>query len=125
MAGPVQVWSSAGVRCDSGSGGIHVSNITGPMRVSTSMGSILANLLGSQLADSYLATGNGDITVVIPSNVGVNVQAQDNLRIVSEFRELTVRRQGPTSDRGRACERRRPAVADLRHGRHYFSEAQQ
>ncbi|HEV3201468.1 MAG TPA: hypothetical protein VGZ73_26395 [Bryobacteraceae bacterium] len=95
MAGPVQVWSSAGVRCDSGSGGIHVSNISGPMRVSTSMGSILANLLGSRLSDSYLATGNGDITVLIPSNVGVMVQAQDNLRIVSEFRELSIRRQGP------------------------------
>jgi hypothetical protein len=95
MAGPVQVWSSAGVRCDSGSGGIHVSNISGPMRVSTSMGSILANLLGSRLGDSYLATGNGDITVLIPSNVGVMVQAQDNMRIVSEFRELMIRRQGP------------------------------
>ena len=95
MAGPVQVWSSAGVRCDSGSGGIHVSNISGPMRVSTSMGSILANLLGSRLGDSYLATGNGDITVLIPSNVGVMIQAQDNMRIVSEFRELMIRRQGP------------------------------
>jgi len=95
MAGPVQIWSSAGVRCDSGSGGIHVSKIAGPMRVSTSMGSILADLLGSRLSDSYLATGNGDITVLIPSNVGVMVQAQDNLRIVSEFRELSIRRQGP------------------------------
>jgi len=95
MAGPVQVWSSAGVRCDSGGGGIHVSNVSGPMRVSTSMGSILANLLGSRLSDSYLATGNGDITVLIPSNVGVMVQAQDNMRIVSEFRELSIRRQGP------------------------------
>jgi len=95
MAGPVQVWSSAGVRCDSGSGGIHVSNITGPMRVSTSMGSILADLLGSRLADSFLATANGDITVLIPSNLSVTVQAQDNQKIVSEFRELTPRRQGP------------------------------
>ncbi len=95
MAGPVQVWSSAGVRCDSGSGGIHVSNISGPMRVSTSWGSILANLLGSRLGDSSLATGNGDITVLIPSNVGVTIQAQNNLRIVSEFREIAIRRQGP------------------------------
>lgn len=94
MAGPVQVWSSAGVRCDSGSGGIRVSNISGPMRVSTSMGSILADLLGSRLGDSSLATGNGDITVVIPSNVGVMIQAQDNMRIVSEFRELSIRRLG-------------------------------
>jgi DUF4097 and DUF4098 domain-containing protein YvlB len=99
MAGPVQVQSAAGVRCESGSGGIRVSNIVGPMRVSTSMGNILANLLGSRLSDSYLATGNGDITVLIPSNLGVNIQAQNNMsdtlrRIVSDFREIQTRRQG-------------------------------
>jgi len=100
MAGPVQVHSAAGVRCESGSGGIRVSNISGPMRVSTSMGSILANLLGSKLSDSYLATGGGDITVLIPSNLGVTIQAQNNMsdtlrRIMSDFREVQVRRQGP------------------------------
>ena len=99
MAGPVQVRSAAGVRCDSGSGGIRVSNIWGPMRVSTSMGSIMANLLGSRLTDSYLATGNGDITVLIPSNVGVTIQAQNSMadtlrRIVSDYREIQARRQG-------------------------------
>jgi hypothetical protein len=51
--------------------------------------------LGSRLVDSYLSTGNGDITVLIPSNLSVTVQAQDNQRIVSEFRELAIRRQGP------------------------------
>ena len=100
MAGPVQVRSAAGVRCESGSGGIRVSNISGPMRVSTSMGSILANLLGSKLSDSYLATGSGDITVLIPSNLGVTIQAQNNMsdtlrRIMSDFREIQARRQGP------------------------------
>jgi len=100
MAGPVQVRSAAGVRCESGSGGIRVSNISGPMRVSTSMGSILANLLGSRLSDSYLATGGGDITVLIPSNLGVTIQAQNNMsdtlrRIMSDFREIQARRQGP------------------------------
>jgi len=100
MAGPVQVGSAAGVRCESGNGGIRVSNIAGPMRVSTSMGSILATLLAGNLAESYLSTGNGDITVLIPSNVGVTIQAQNNMsdtlrRIVSDFREIPVRRQGP------------------------------
>ncbi len=99
LAGNVQVGSAAGVRCESGGGGIHVSNIAGPMRVSTSMGSILATLLAGRLSDSYLATGNGDITIVIPSNVGVNIQAQlsvaDVRRIISDFREIQVRRQGP------------------------------
>jgi len=93
MAGPVQVASARGVRCESASGGVSLTNIAGPMRVQTSMGSIVANLFGSQLADSYLATGAGDIIVWIPSNVGVTIRAQNNMadtlrRIVSDYREL-------------------------------------
>ncbi len=99
MAGPVNVGSAAGVRCDSGSGGIRVANIAGPMRVATSMGSISASLLGSRISDSYLATGNGDITVLIPSNVGVTIQAQNSMadtvrRIISDFAAIQPRRQG-------------------------------
>jgi DUF4097 and DUF4098 domain-containing protein YvlB len=99
MAGPVNVGSAMGVRCDSGSGGIRLANITGPMRVATSMGSINASLLGSRIGDSYLATGNGDITVLIPSNVGVTIQAQNSMadtvrRIVSDFATIQPRRQG-------------------------------
>jgi DUF4097 and DUF4098 domain-containing protein YvlB len=99
MAGPVNVGSAAGVRCDSGSGGIRLANITGPMRVATSMGSINASLLGSRIGDSYLATGNGDITVLIPSNVGVTIQAQNSMadtlrRIISDFAVIQPRRQG-------------------------------
>jgi DUF4097 and DUF4098 domain-containing protein YvlB len=99
MAGPVNVGSAAGVRCDSGSGGIRLANITGPMRVATSMGSINASLFGSRIADSYLATGSGDITVLIPSNVGVTIQAQNSMadtvrRIVSDFATIQPRRQG-------------------------------
>ena len=76
------------------------------MRVSTSAGSIFASLLtaslaSGRLADSLLATGNGDVTVVIPSNVGVNVRAvnamTDNMRrIVSDFRQLQARLRGPS-----------------------------
>ena len=99
MGGPVQVRSAPGVRCESNGGGVRVSNISGPMRVSTSMGSILANMLAGRLGDSYLATGSGDITVFIPSNVGVTIEAQNSMadtlrRIVSDFRELEVKRQG-------------------------------
>jgi hypothetical protein len=99
MAGPVNVGSAMGVRCDSESGGIRLANITGPMRVATSMGSINASLLGSKIADSYLATGHGDITVLIPSNVGVTIQAQNTMadtvrRIVSDFAAIRPRRQG-------------------------------
>ena len=99
MAGPVQVGSAAGVRVESLSGGIRLHRITGPIRVSTSMGSIIASLLAGRFADSFLATGNGDITVLIPSNVGVTIHAQNQMadslrRIESDFREIPVRRQG-------------------------------
>src|SRR5689334_17192656 len=90
MAGPVQVGAAAGVQCESASGGIRISNISGPMRVSTSLGNIMASLLGAHLADSFLATANGDITVLIPSNVGVTIRAQNDMadslrRITTEF----------------------------------------
>jgi DUF4097 and DUF4098 domain-containing protein YvlB len=99
MAGPVEVGAAAGVRCESASGGVRLRNITGSMNVSTSLGSIIATLLGSRLADSFLATANGDITVLIPSNVGVNIQAQNRMadtlqRISSDFPAIRARRQG-------------------------------
>jgi len=97
MAGPVQVGAAAGAHCENGSGGIRLSHIAGPMRVSTSMGSILADLAGGRLADSFLATGSGDITVVIPSNVGVTIRAENAMadtlrRIVSDYPVLSARR---------------------------------
>jgi hypothetical protein len=100
MAGPVQVGAATGVRSESGTGGIRLNNIAGPMRVSTAVGSIMASLLaGSPFADSFLATGNGDITVVIPSNLGVTIRAENDLadslqRIVSDFPGVPVRMQG-------------------------------
>jgi hypothetical protein len=99
MAGPVQVGAAAGIRCESGTGGVRVSNVSGPMRVSTTMGSIVATLLGGPASDSFLTTGNGDITVVIPSNVGVTIRAEsdpaDSLRrIVSDFPGVAVRMLG-------------------------------
>ena len=99
MAGPVTVREAAGIRCDSANGGITLGKISGPMRVSTAMGSIVANLQGSKLAESYLSTGNGDITVLIPSNVGVRISAENQLadsmrRILSDFREIQPRLNG-------------------------------
>jgi hypothetical protein len=99
MAGPVRVGAAAGIRCDSASGGIQLGKITGPMHVATSMGSIVANLQGSRLAESYLATGNGDITVLIPSNLGVTISAENQMadsirRILSDFREIQPRLRG-------------------------------
>ena len=100
MAGPVQVGAAPGVSSESGTGTIRVSNIAGPMRVSTSVGSIIASLLGgNSLSDSFLATGNGDITVLIPSNLGVTIRAENDLadslkRIVCDFPDIPVRMQG-------------------------------
>jgi hypothetical protein len=99
LAGPVEVGAAAGVESESGAGGVRLGNILGSMRVSTMMGSILADLLGGKPADSFLASGDGDITVLIPSNVGVTVRAESEVadtlrRIVSEFPAIPVRRQG-------------------------------
>jgi hypothetical protein len=99
MLGPVTVGGASGVQCENSTGGVRVGNILGPMRISTAMGSIVASLLGSRIADSLLATGNGDITVAIPSNVGVTIRADNELsdtmrRIASDFSSLRVRRQG-------------------------------
>src|SRR5271157_278602 len=99
VAGSVQVDAAAGVECESSAGGVRLGNILGSMQVSTMMGSILADLLGGKPADSFLASGDGDITVLIPSNVGVNIRAESQMadtirRIVSEFPGIPVRRQG-------------------------------
>ena len=99
-AGPVQVGSAQGVSCESGGGGVQLANISGGVRVSTAVGSIIAGLLaGKTMADSFLSTGSGDITVFIPSNVGVTIRAQNELsdsirRIISDFPGLRVRVEG-------------------------------
>ena len=99
MAGPVTVRGAAGIRCESANGGITLGQISGPMSVYTAMGSIVANLQGSRLGESSLKTGNGDITVVIPSNVGVRINAENQFadslrRILSDFREIQPRLSG-------------------------------
>jgi hypothetical protein len=99
MAGPVTVGEAAGIRCDSANGGILLGKITGPMHVATAAGSIVADLAGSKLADSYLATASGDITVKIPSNLGVTVSVVNEMadsirRIMSDFREIQPRLRG-------------------------------
>lgn len=97
--GPVQVGAAEGVHCDA-AGGVHLDHISGSMRVTTAIGSIIASLLaGKPMADSFLSTGSGDITVFIPSNVGVTIRAQNDLsdsirRIVSDFPGISVRVEG-------------------------------
>jgi DUF4097 and DUF4098 domain-containing protein YvlB len=98
LAGPVEVGSAAGVRCESGAGGVQLTQISGGLRVSTGAGNIVASLL-SNLSDSFLETGKGDITVVIPSNIAVTIWAENQMadtmqRIVSEFPGIPVRVRG-------------------------------
>jgi DUF4097 and DUF4098 domain-containing protein YvlB len=98
--GPVKVGSAEGVRCENAGGGVNLDRISGSVRVSTAVGSIIASLLaGKPMSDSFLSTGGGDITVIIPSNLGVTIRAQNELagnirRIVSEFPGISVRVEG-------------------------------
>jgi len=100
LAGPVQLGAAqGGFECQSASGGIRLSGVTGPMRVSTSLGSIVADLTGAHPADSFLATTGGDITVIVPSNLGVTIHAENRMadtlrRIVSDFPAIPVSRMG-------------------------------
>ena len=99
--GPVRVGTASGVRCEAGAGAIRLMNVSGSLRASTSIGSILAHLVaGPAPGDSFLTTGRGDITVVIPSNVGVKIRAENQMgggqrRIVSDYPGIVARAVGP------------------------------
>ncbi|MBM3739815.1 MAG: DUF4097 domain-containing protein [Acidobacteria bacterium] len=93
--GATLVGSARGVHCESASGSIRVAGVLGQILASTGVGSIVAELTGSNGApQSVLATSDGDITVMIPSNLAVTVQALNELgrlgTIVTEFPEIRV-----------------------------------
>jgi len=95
-AGSIKVRLARGVRCESGSGSIQLVSVFGSLRASTGAGSILAELVaGKPLEDSVLSTGSGDITVFIPSNLAVTIQAISDSpglqRIISDFPEIQAR----------------------------------
>lgn len=91
--GSIQVGAARGVRAESAAGAIRLRGVTGSLRASAALGSILADLVsGGRLEDSFLGTGAGDITVLIPSNLAVTVRARSEAgsrgRIISEFPEI-------------------------------------
>jgi len=92
--GSIQVSGARGARCEAGTGTIRVRNSDGPIRLNTMAGNILAELLaGRPLEESILSTLAGDITVLIPSNLAVTVQARNETqgargRIISDFSEI-------------------------------------
>jgi DUF4097 and DUF4098 domain-containing protein YvlB len=99
-SGPIQVGPAAGVRCETGGGRIQLTNVSGGLRATTAMGDVIAQLLrGSAMEDSFLVTGLGDITVIVPSNVGIRILAQiesasSARRIVSDFPAVKARMDG-------------------------------
>jgi hypothetical protein len=95
-AGAIRVRSASNVQCNSGNGAIRLSAVSGKLSAATAMGGIVADLAaGGTLQDSEIAAVMGDITVYIPSNFAVTVQATNTggtaNRIVSDFAEIQPR----------------------------------
>lgn len=94
--GSIQVGAARGVRLETTGGSIRLRGSSGALRAVSDVGHILAELIpGGGLKDSILSTGAGDITVFLPSDIAVTVQALNENgragRIVSEFAEIAVR----------------------------------
>ena len=116
--GSIQVGSANGVRAESAAGTIRVKGDSGPLTVSTMVGNILAELMaGGRFADSSLAAGSGDITVMIPAGMGLAVRARNDSgvspRIVSDFPEIQVRSVGFRSPQGQGAINGGGPVLDL------------
>ena len=97
--GPIQVRTASGVTCESAGGGINLTSVGGSLKAETGVGSIIARFQTQPVADSFLSTSHGDITVWIPSNLRVTVRAQNgsyggSRRIVSEFPDIKVKAVG-------------------------------
>jgi DUF4097 and DUF4098 domain-containing protein YvlB len=98
-SGPIQIGAAGGVQCETGGGGIRLSNASGSLRATTAVGNVIAELLkGGAPEDSFLVTGMGDITVFVPSNVGIRILARIESgpkRIVSDFPAVKMKVNGP------------------------------
>jgi hypothetical protein len=97
--GAIQVDAANGVRCESAGGAIRLRNVAGALHASANSGNILAQLVtGRPFADSLLSTNAGDITVFIPSNLALTIQATNETggagRIISEFTQVPVQTGG-------------------------------
>jgi DUF4097 and DUF4098 domain-containing protein YvlB len=97
--GPIQVHSGSGATCESAGGAIDLTSAGGSLKAETAVGSIIARFQTQPVADSFLSTSAGDITVWIPSNLKVTVRARNTSyggprRIVSEFPDISVKPAG-------------------------------
>jgi hypothetical protein len=98
-AGAIEIGSARGVKAESAMGQVRVKGTSGPLRISTAAGAIMAELMnGMILEDSSLVAGAGDITVFIPSNLSISVvaasQSNGPRRIYSDFNEVRVTNTG-------------------------------
>jgi len=99
--GGIQIGSAGSVRCESMAGGIRLMGVSGELKASTARGDVVAEQLKDRrLKDSSLSTSSGDITVVIPSNLSVTVQALNESMIrmgaiISEFPEIRMESRAP------------------------------
>ena len=99
LGGAIQVNSAKGVRCESAGGAIRLRNVSGAVHAFANSGSIMAELVsGQSMVDSMLSTNAGDITVLIPSNLALTVQASNESggsgRINSDFPQVRPRTGG-------------------------------
>jgi hypothetical protein len=94
--GPISIGGAPSVQCRNAGGAIRLTNVSGSLRAATERGNIVAVILeGRPLEDSFLSTGAGDITVFIPSNMGVTIEAESGEApgrrpIVSDFSGLKI-----------------------------------
>jgi hypothetical protein len=97
FGGLIEIGDATSVQCRNAGGAIRLTNVSGSLSAATERGSIVAEILaGRPLEDSFLSTGAGDITVLIPSNRGVTIEAETSETagsrpIVSDFSGLQIR----------------------------------
>jgi hypothetical protein len=106
--GPIDIGDASSVQCRNASGSIRLNNVSGRLEAATNRGNIVAEILSDRpLADSFLSARGGDITVWIPSNTGVTIEAEsDGSRnprpIVSDYSGLRwEKRRSAVRARGR------------------------
>lgn len=90
--GGIHIGNAAGADCRVQAGTIRLDTVRGALHAVTGRGEILAQWEGS-LEDSRLLNGEGDITVVMPSNLRATVQARSRGAgavggIVTDFHQL-------------------------------------
>lgn len=93
-SGSIQINGARGVRCESAAGSIRLKHVSGGVRAAAAAGNVTVSLAAGQtLENSFLASGNGDVTVFVPSNSAVTVKAMNETPgssggVVSDFPEI-------------------------------------